>query len=436
MRKKYPDTLVVSINSWKDKGGVNTLLNLFKGWDKTKLSQIYTRSDMPQTQACDDFFRIPEIAVIKRTFKPWIKVGGRVHSLQGEMDDEQKAQVDAETKNKLRLHRSQSWLFILIRELIWWFGTWKTKELNQYLKDGKWDVVFCPIYPLIYMNRLQSYVLKKTGLKGVAFIGDDNYSYKSGNGTLLFKVHRYFLRKSIRNVIKECRDIFVMVPKMQKEYDAEFGCKSILLTKGIDYDLIVEPEYKEPNKPMQIVYAGKMIYGRHKSLIAIANALREINKNEIKATLHIYTSDFITPELDYMLNIPNCSVLHESVPYTELQKVLDNADMVTFVESLDPEYRYLARLSFSTKITDYFQSGKCIFAIGSDDIAPIEYLRDKDAAIVCTSYNEIEEHLLDIIIHPTMVKEYAKKAFICGYKYHNAKDVEEKMYNVLSKSII
>lgn len=434
MQKKiYPATLVISINAWKDKGGINTLLNLFNGWDKCKLSQIYTRSDMPQTQACDDFFRIPEIAVVKRVFKPWIKAGERVYSVDSILTKNQKAQIEAEEKNKQRMHRSQSWLLTLARELIWWIGSWKTKELKKYLTEGSWDVVFCPIYPLIYMNRLQAYVLHKTGLKGVAFLGDDNYSYKSGDGSFLFKIHRYFLRKSIRGVIKECRDVFVMVPKMQKEYDMEFGIKSILLTKGIDYDIIYTPEFKEPNKPIQIVYAGKMIYGRYRSLAAIASALKNINKDTVKATLHIYTPDIITSQLDVMLNIPNCSVIHDPVPYTELQKVLADADIVIFVESLEDDYRYLARLSFSTKITDYFMSGKCIFAIGGDDIAPIEYLKDKDAALVCTSYSEIEDKLITVISNPSLIKKYAEKAFECGYKYHNAREVEKKMYDVLSK---
>ena len=432
-KKKYPATLVVSINAWKDKGGVNTLLNLFKNWNKAKLSQIYTRSDMPQTRVCDDFFRIPEIAVVKRVFKPFSKAGERVYTVVGDLTQSQKAQIEAEEKNKQMIHRSQSWLLTLFREFIWWLGSWKTKELKQYLADGNWDVVFCPIYPLIYMNQLQAYVLKRTELKGVAFFGDDNYSYKSGDGSFLFKVHRYFLRKSIRSVIKKCRDVFVMVPKMQKEYDAEFGIHSILLTKGIDYDAIPIPDFKDPNKPIQIVYAGKMIYGRYKSLSAIASALKNINKDGVKAILHIYTPDVITPQLDAMLNIHNSSVLHKPVPYTELQKELVAADMVTFVESLEDNYRYLARLSFSTKITDYFMSGKCIFAIGGDDIAPIEYLKEKDAALVCTSYSEIEDKLITIISNPSIIKVYAKKAFDCGYKYHNAREVEKKMYNVLSK---
>lgn len=435
MKKQYPATLVVSINAWKDKSGINTLLNLFKGWDKAKLSQIYTRSDLPQTTACDDFFQIAEQAVVSRLQKPWINAGRRLHSLPIGQEEKQTSQQTAELRNKQRLHRHSSWLLTLIRELIWFCGTWKTKELRQYLDDGKWDVVFCPIYPLVYMNRLQSYVLRQTGLKGVAFLGDDNYSYKCGDGSLLFYVHRYFLRRSIRSVIRNCHDVFVMVPKMQREYDEIFGIKSILLTKGIDYDGVDEPKFLPPKSPIQIVYAGKMIYGRNKSLEAVATVLEQINANGVKATLHIYTPDVITPELKKALDIKGSSVLHKPVPYTELQRVLNEADMVLFVESLEPAYRQLARLSFSTKITDYFKSGKCIFAVGGDDIAPIEYLKEKDAAVISTSIADIAPNMERIIQNPALITTYAHKAYECGRKYHNSRDVERIMYDVLSKSM-
>ena len=45
-------------------------------------------------------------------------------------------------------------------------------------------------------------------------------------------------------------------------------------------------------------------------------------------------------------------------------EIQENADVVVFVESLEKEHRLVARLSFSTKLTDYFASGKCIFALG------------------------------------------------------------------------
>ena len=50
-----------------------------------------------------------------------------------------------------------------------------------------------------------------------------------------------------------------------------------------------------------------------------------------------------------------------------------------FAEAVDGEAAKISRLSFSTKLTDYFASGKCIFAVGNEDTAPMEYLKNEDA---------------------------------------------------------
>lgn len=432
MKKIYPSTLVVSINAWRDTSGINTLLNLFKGWDPSKLSQIYTKSDLPQTTACNDFFQIPEQSVVRSTYH-WKQQIGRRITQQDDLinDPTHKALHSSEQKNLSFVRGHRSIIFTLLRELIWSLGTWKNRELKSYLDEARWDVVFCPIYPLIFMNKLQAFVLKRTGLKGVAFIGDDNYTYKTGERNPLHFLHRYFLRHSIRRVISGCQEVFVMTPKMKDEYDAIFKVNSKLLTKGIEFSND-EPTFQSPSKPIQIIYAGKLIIGRYKSLAAIARTLQRANQNGKKAELHIYTQDEITPSLRKELEIPDCSFLHTAVPYPRLQEVLRKADVVVFVESLEKPYRQLARLSFSTKITDYFKAAKCILAVGAEDIAPIEYLRDKDAAIVCSSYQEIDTQITWILENPEIIRRYAQAAYNCGKMYHNAKDTIHKIYDTLN----
>ena len=103
---------------------------------------------------------------------------------------------------------------------------------------------------------------------------------------------------------------------------------------------------------------------------------------------------------------------------SEVQAVQKQADVLVFVESLERRYRNAARLSFSTKITDYLKSGKCIFAIGGSDIAPIDYFKRYDSAVVATCYDEIKGVLEKISVNPDIVKEYSKKAYNCGVQNH------------------
>ena len=103
-----------------------------------------------------------------------------------------------------------------------------------------------------------------------------------------------------------------------------------------------------------------------------------------------------------------------------------------FAEAISGKSSLTARLSFSTKITDYFRSGKCIFAVGNPDIAPIEYLKYEDAALVACNKKNIKEQFIKIINNPDIISEYSKKAYDCGQKNHDIKAIKELLFNTLN----
>ena len=426
MDKNYPKVLVVSINAWRDNTGINTLIDFFKNWDKDSLAQIYTRSALPNTTVCDKFFRISENAVIKSLLKRKIKTGEIVTN---EEKNETKIAESKAEQNLYNSKRKMSFLLSFCRELVWKFGSWKTRELHEFIEKFDPDVLFLPIYPTIYMGRLQKHIAKKTKKPIVSYIADDNYSFKNVGKNPLALLSRMFLRKYVKYIIKNSSKLLVIAPKQKDEYDRIFGVNSQVLTKGIDFSS-VPYEKKELNKPIKLVYTGKLIIGRWKSLAAIARTLEKTNENGVRAELDIYTTDTLTEEQEKALNL-GASCVKGALTLQEVQRVQKEADILVFVESLEKKYKNAARLSFSTKITDYLKNGKCIFAIGDKDIAPIDYFNRYDSAVTASSYQQIEEKLVWLIENPEKIAEYSEKGYNCGVENHN----KEKMDNILIKAI-
>ena len=87
--------------------------------------------------------------------------------------------LDEEKKIYAKKKSKFAGILSFVRELVWKFGKWKTKELDEFIENVNADVLFMPIYPTVYMGRLQKYVMKKTGKPVVSYIADDNYSYKA-----------------------------------------------------------------------------------------------------------------------------------------------------------------------------------------------------------------------------------------------------------------
>ena len=425
MMMTFPKVLIVSRGVWDDAGTASTLSNIFQNYDSAKLSQIYIETKKPNTRLCHSFFQISEFSLIKKLYKWGTKTGRRVDASYVENQDV--ARKEADTMQYVRGHRS--FAYNILRELLWHFNGWKTKELRSFISEENPDVLWLTGSPLILLNRLSQYVVKQAGKPYCIYEMDDVYSYKKCGWNPFKYVYRFFLRRRVRSLVKGAGQVFVISPKMKKEFDRIFGIDSIVLTKGIDFSSVAYHPY-EPHNPVQMVYMGQVIYDRLSSLELIGRALDEINKDEKMIILNIYTNNPIESTRKEHLTENDSVFFHPPVPYNEVKDVIEQNDVVVFVESLNDKYRDIARLSFSTKITDYLASGKCIFAVGPQDIAPIEYLKDNDAALVAHGYDELKSNL-QVLLRPESIAEYSRKAFSCGMANHDKNILDNIVFGKL-----
>lgn len=426
-----PKILSISLSTWRSDSGIHTQTDLFKFWDPDRVAQIYTKSDLPDTPVCNSFFQISENAIIKSVYKR-NPVGKRVEN-HAQANTNEQQRIAEEQKLYAKAHKKKSWLMTIMREIVWGLGNWKTKALDDFIVEEASDVYFVPIYPVVYMGKLQLHILKKHPKPYVCYLADDNYSYKTCGKNLFAYIHRFFLRRVVKKLAVNCTEMFTITKTEAEDTDNLFGTKSVVLTKGIDYtNLIYKP--KQIKKPIKMVYTGNLIIGRASSLVAISKAMANINRNEELVTLDIYSPNVMDSKTMEYLNSNGCH-FKGCVKKDEVAAIQDEADVVVFVESLEKQHRLTARLSFSTKLTDYFRSGKCIFAIGDERIAPIEYLRENDAAIICTNYDDIEKELSVLINDTNKIQEYGLKAFDCGKRNHNEENIKETFIKTFLRAV-
>lgn len=425
--------MIITINAWDDNSGINTLPNIFKDWNPDNIYQIYTRSKLPNTVVCNNFFQISEQSLVKSIFHRNVEVGKKVYNLNvNETQSEEDFRYEKRRYSFFRRYRS--YIFLFIRDLLWSIGKWKTKQLNDFISEANPDILFVPIYAYSYMSKIQKYIIEKSNKPVLTYIADDVYSYKQIRGNLLFYIYRFFLRKNIKKVMSYSKKLFVIAPKLKEEYDRIFSTDSTILTKGINIK-VQKKQVNEINNPIKIVYAGKLNIGRWKSIYYLVEAIKKVNSMENTFFLEIYTTDNISRKIAKKLNVNNVSQIMGGRNYSEIKLILENADIVLFVESLSWRYKNIARLSFSTKITDYFESGKCILAIGDEKIAPIDYLLKHDAALVAYNKVGILKILNKIKNSESTILDYSKKAYNCGVLNHNETNVRLKLEKELIKYI-
>jgi hypothetical protein len=311
---------------------------------------------------------------------------------------------------------------LLAREILWSVFNWKTKALENFVKEFHPDIIFAPCYSYFHVSKLALHIKKIANCPMISYISDDNYSLKQPRFSLSFWINRIITRKWIRRHFKESSLIYTMTEMQKKEYEQIFNRPMKVLCKSATF---TNANIKDINHPIKLIYGGGLYLNRWKVLAEIAKVLEDINQNEVKAQLHIYSGSKLKNSQQKRINDKKNSFLHEAVPFARLEQLYFDSDIAVHVEAFDLVNSSLTRLSFSTKIIDCMNSGCAILAIGPKKQAGIDYLRENDAAICINDIKKIKEVLKKIVDNQTIIHDYSKRARLLGLKNHVKNDIDQ-----------
>lgn len=428
MNERQPRILVITVAAWNSKIGSNTWTSLLKNYDSDKIANICIRDEIPDNKICSRYFSISENKVMKSILKHNLKTG---REIKPEIPQDNGEDLNAHNERYQKMQKKRRYSLLMARELVWKFGNWKTPELNAFLDSFKPDIILHSMEGYIHLNRIVEYAIKRTGAKAIGYIWDDNFTYKQSN-KIGYKIYRFFQRKSLRRLAKKTSRFFAISDMTKAEADKFFGIDCVILTKPLSVEPVVN--YGEIEMPINAVYTGNLMIGRDVTLARIVKAAKDINRDGTKIRFDIYTKTVLSDEIKAVLNCDYCQI-HDPVPQAEVLEIQRNSDMMLFVEDVDGKDAKAARLSFSTKITDYLSSGKCIFAVGCKETAPMQYFIKNDAAVIATDDKEIKEKLEMLANNPDLLVQYAEKSCKAGVENHSEEKIFEKFDSVL-KSVL
>ena len=420
--------LVITVPSWNSKVGANSWATLLDGYLPENLASIYIRDERPDSTVCSRYFNISENKIIKSILRRGTKTGTEVSAAP--LSDYVDEDLQAHNARYFQMKKKRRYSMLLAREILWKLGKWRTPELDEFLDGFQPDIILHSMDGYIHLNRIIEYAVKRTGAKAIGYIWDDNFTYKQSSA-LGYKIYRFFQRRSLKKLAKLTSEFFAISPFTKKEADAFFGINCHLLTKP----LLQEPVAQKysGNHPIRMVYTGSLIIGRDRSLLRISEALKEVNRGQIRITLDVYTQTLLPDETLAQIQSESCRV-HKPIPQAEALQKQNEADVLLFLEDIDGKDAKAARLSFSTKITDYLSTGKCIFAVGNRDTAPMQYFIENKAAIVCCLVDEIANNLKLLCGDTRLLDAFAENACISAKKNHDPTCIRKAFDNVIASA--
>lgn len=420
--ENFPKLLVITVNAWSDRtASGNTISNHLGGWDKSKLANLYLRNDEIDNDCCNTYFKIDEKDILTSFFS---KKDLGIEILIGNEGKSRSIQKKIRTlKIKNFLIRIRPTIILFLREIYWKVGFRKKSKLDYFLKKTAPEVIHIHCSGLFYAHRVLHYCHKITNAKIVVFFGDENYSYKSYWPLSL--LYQFILRYWIRKTISISSINYAATQELSNYYSKISGKKFKILHKGVS---VLKPTSRNFSKPIKIVYAGNLLYGRWQTLSLISNAISEVSKVNNEFELEIYTGTPLSAEMSKSLNTNNSSVL-EAISFNEIKKIMDDADIVLHVEAFDKKNIQTTKYSFSTKITDCIQSGNCIMGVGPIELASIKFLKESEGAIIANSYMDIITQFQKVCLDYEIINNYRDKMFDFSKDLFDLDSVRNRFYN-------
>lgn len=425
--------LVSTIECWSSFNSAttaSTFMSLFQSWNTENLASIYFRDDRPSSKQCCYYFELSENAIIKSHINPTIKTGTLYDNSNIVISEKNQKQIDETKKIYQKFSSKRNYLMLWLREFLWFTGKWRSKELDEFLDMYKPEIIIFGMEGYRYFNLINRYIIKRTGAKAIGFFWDDNFTYLQRKKTPGFLINRYLQRKSLKKTVSMCDAFFAISPKTKREADRFFGIDCEIITKPVDCESLRSSEV-EKTDPISVVYTGNLKIGRLDALRVISDVLINNPELEKKFEFKIYSST-ILPEntiKHFSKSIHFCG----SVPSYKVSYIQEKASVLLLLEDIIGDNQKIARLSFSTKITDYLAKGKCIIAVANENVASTEYLKQNNCALCVSNFDEIKACLRNLVEDKDLMEKMGMAALSVAKKYHSREVIENKLHKVLER---
>lgn len=136
--------------------GSDTMSSLVAAFSPENVASLSIRASKSNSKVAGRYFHIIEGRVIKSILHPSIITAEAYSS----SDNYYNKDIEAEEKRYSRKVSFGRFFLVLVREILWKLGHWKSPALDQYVGDFKPDVLFFPIEGYIHFNRINQYIIK------------------------------------------------------------------------------------------------------------------------------------------------------------------------------------------------------------------------------------------------------------------------------------
>lgn len=427
---EFPKTLIICGEPLNNATATGiTITNLFKGWPRDRIAQIYTADIQPDESVCQNQFRLSneDLLVIGHLQK---FTNGRKKRTETISIRKESPISDSNKASKIRYLLSQGADLIPYKI---------SKELVAWLDKFQPEVIYSTLANIRLSSLAQRISYKYDAPIVPHFMDDWITTYSSSGKSITTIINRKILVSKVVRIINSAPSAIVIGQAMADEYFERYKKRFTPFMNPVQpmNNTKALSRTSKPNNLITLVYIGGLHLSRHENIIDIANAITELYDQGLNLEFKIYT-----PEKDHHFLAaipPHPSVkLCGSADPSDVQNILEGCDVAIHVESFVDRYREYTRLSVSTKIPQYFAAGIPTLAYGPSELASCRYIQEHGCGLLVDTRQlaSLRTAIGSLVQDKALRETLGINGLQTAHRFHDADKERERFRSLLSEAAL
>jgi glycosyltransferase involved in cell wall biosynthesis len=424
---KYAKVLIVNGEPFNSSSATGiTLSNLFKGWPKENLMQIYTANIEPNKEICKNNIKFGT----NNLFPISVFSGSTVIYSEGGGAN----RVGQNYTGPINNGGLKSSFRYFVAPVLDFLPYDLNRDVLERIANFKPDVIYS-ILGNIRIAGLVTRLASKFDIPVVPHFMDDwvsTYSVPGKSGGTFF--HKIILEKKVRELFKHVPHGMSIGSLMAKIYTERYGKPFSPFMNPVEAVAIFD-ESRVVNDVVRFSYVGGLHLNRDNSLAEIIEAMILVLDKGYKCEFEIYAPDSDAEKARALQKMADFVYYRGSVASDKVFEILNSCDVAVHVESFDEDFSGYTKYSVSTKIPQYFAAAVPILAFGPEGLASCQYVVEMNAGVHIKSKDELSEALMKFISDKNWRNKLGCAGHHAAKKYHVSSTVRIEFAKTLGAAL-
>ncbi|HEY3282048.1 MAG TPA: glycosyltransferase [Armatimonadota bacterium] len=432
--KRYPRVLVVCADPMNTRTSHGfCMTNLFRGWPKERLAQVYSDPKRLETEVCERYWKLSPTAGLRLGPKttsrnPELSSGARGGNASPEAAQASSGAQDRPVPVPLWARRSATALADFVPYRL-------TPEFWQWMDEFRPESLYVATSS-VRMMRVAVQVSDRYRATIVPHFPDD-WVTSLYRHTPLAPVARPILMAWLRAVLRRSGDRFAIGPTMAREYEQRLGGRFLDIMNCVDPELMDSYVPDPPDsEAMSFCFIGNLEHGRAAMARSVGEALLKLRSSGLVGRLVVHSSPRMLETYSADLDLPEVILARPAPSNAELPQVLRESHCFVHLDSFEPSERRYFRLSMSSKLPLYLAAGRPILAYGPAEVATLRYVVENGTGLVVGEPNPeaLAEALRKLMVSPELRQQMGRRARETALARHEAYSQRERLREVLARA--